>query len=160
LSTRRTIGIKFLQKWNKGKLLNSCSPEEVFCFCPAIAPIVAEIFGEETEAAQRIVPPVVEIHDGASSRLERIRDGCQQGEIVSFPPNKSVQAEKAIKRALERRCEIVRTNKEDVPNAKSARLAPSIAQVAHGQVAVEDKSERRSVCKCVIAGSRRNVTQH
>ncbi len=97
LSTRRTIGIKFLQKWNKGKLLNSCSLEEVFCFCPAIAPIVAEIFGEETEAAQWIVPPVVEIHDGASSRLERIRDGCQQGEIVSFPPNKGVQAEKAIK---------------------------------------------------------------
>jgi GDP-mannose 4,6 dehydratase len=45
--TRRTIGIKFLQKWNKGKLLNSCSPEQVFCFCPAIAPIVVEIFGEQ-----------------------------------------------------------------------------------------------------------------
>ena len=72
-----SIWVEFLQERPETEIPDAARAKELLHIGAAVAAVVAKIIWEETEAADRVVPPVVKIYNCSSGRPERTNDRSQ-----------------------------------------------------------------------------------
>jgi hypothetical protein len=105
------------------------SLEESLHFVSGIATIAVKIIWEQTKTAERIVPPVMEIDNGGTRRMQRACDLLKQVQIVPVPADESIEAKQVGDRSLEWKRQIVDPQKEDVRNPQLPRHSGGMREV-------------------------------
>jgi hypothetical protein len=122
--------------------------------------IAAKILRKQSKAAHGIVPPIVEVDDGAARVLEGTGNCPQQNRLVVSAPNERVQAKDAVEGALKRWSEIVRPNEDNIVDTPSAGPTPSIVQIGDGQITMKDEAKLPSISKRVITSTGCDVAEY
>ena len=77
--------LELLIKTDQLPLFDSALAEKRFRLTPGVTSILSEVLWQQAESAQPVVPPMVEIDDGAAVRIESALNLPQHCLLVVFP---------------------------------------------------------------------------
>jgi hypothetical protein len=153
------VWIEFVEKGAAGVIFDACLTKQLLDFVAAVAAIGPEVLREEADAAQGIVPPIMEVYNSATIGAERAGDVGNHNGIVGLAANERVHAEDTVEGVAEGWREIIGAEEKNVSDTEGMSFTPAVVQILDGEVAMENEAEEACVAERVIAGSGSDVAE-